>query len=77
MRAAAVTYLGGWADDAALDRLVADLAARAGLETERMPEGVRRRDTATERFWFNHGDRPVETPAGLLPPAGVLRVPRP
>ncbi|WP_299821026.1 beta-galactosidase [uncultured Jannaschia sp.] len=73
MRSGAVTYMGGWGDDTALDRLVADLAARAGIETRKMLSGVRVRETGTERFWFNYGPDPVETPVGRLEPAGMLR----
>ncbi|KPP88076.1 MAG: beta-galactosidase BgaB [Rhodobacteraceae bacterium HLUCCA08] len=75
MRAGTLTYMGGWGDAAALDRLVADLCARAGVETETMPGSLRRRDTGTERFWFNYGPEPVEIEGETLPPAGVLRRP--
>jgi hypothetical protein len=34
---------------------------------------LRLRATGPERFWFNHGSKAVETPAGRLPAAGVLR----
>jgi beta-galactosidase len=67
-------YMGGWGDAAALDRLVGLLAARAGLDTLDLPEGVRVRDTAVERFWFNHTADTVKTAAGEIPPAAVLRV---
>ncbi|MEM7718599.1 MAG: beta-galactosidase [Pseudomonadota bacterium] len=66
-------YLSGWLDNAAMVRVLGAAAARAGIPTERMPEGVRRRDTATERFWFNYGTEPVEIAGASLPPAGVLR----
>ncbi|KIC51125.1 beta-galactosidase [Tateyamaria sp. ANG-S1] len=69
-----VTYMGGWGDDAVHMRLIKTLLP--GLETERMPEGVRRRDTGTERFWFNYSDRPVQVEGQELPAAGVLRVAR-
>lgn len=74
MRQGKVTYMGGWGDDAALDRLARDLCDRSGVTVVNLPEGVRIRDTGTERFWFNHGAHPVETPVGTLPPAGVSRV---
>jgi beta-galactosidase len=76
MRAGRVTYMAGWGDETGLDRLVAELCTRAGIARIDLPEGVRVRDTATERFWFNHRAEAVETPVGPLPPAGVLRVPR-
>lgn len=73
LRTGRQTYCGGWLDVAGLDRLIAVLAEAAGLALRQMPEGVRTRRTATEEFWFNHRAEAVETEAGLLPPAGVLR----
>jgi beta-galactosidase len=73
LRAGRVTYMGGWGDDAALDRLVADLCECAQVACLSLPAGVRIRDTGAERFWFNHTTAPVETEAGVLPAAGVLR----
>lgn len=75
LRAGRQTYCGGWLDAAGLDRLIAVLADAAGLALRQMPEGVRTRRTATEEFWFNHRAEAVETEAGLLPSAGVLRRP--
>ena len=72
-RAGASTYMAGWGDAEALDRLVADLAGRAGVTTRRLPKGVRIRETDKERFWFNHNCTAVETEAGIVEPAGVLR----
>ena len=74
MQAGHMTYMGGWADDAALDMLIGNLCTRADLTTLALPEGVRIRDTASERFWFNYNAKEVISDAGLLPPAGVLRV---
>ena len=76
MRAGRMAYVGGWGDASLLDRIVADVAARAGLETLSLPRGVRCRDTGAERFWFNHNPQPVDTPAGRIEAAGVLRVAR-
>ena len=45
-----VTYCGGWFDEAGLDRLVANLGARAALTMRTMPDGVRLRETGAERF---------------------------
>jgi beta-galactosidase len=76
LRHGRVTYMGGWGDATALDRIVTRLTADAGIETLDLPEGIRVRDTGTERFWFNHTDRPITTKAGEIQAAGVLRVPR-
>ena len=69
------SYCGAWLDDKGLDRLVAQLADLTALEIQNLPEGIRVRRTATEEFWFNHTTEAVETPAGVLPPAGVARRP--
>jgi beta-galactosidase len=71
-----VTYLGGWLDPEAMDRVVAAVAQRAGIETLSLPEGIRLRDTASERFLFNHTTQPVAFLGHDLPPAGVVRLPR-
>ncbi|KUF09760.1 beta-galactosidase [Pseudoponticoccus marisrubri] len=69
-------YLAGWGDEDALDRVIAWVCDKTGIEVLTLPEGVRVRDTGTERFWFNYSDRHAATPAGPIPPAGVLRRPR-
>ncbi|WP_424933316.1 beta-galactosidase [Amaricoccus macauensis] len=73
VRAGNLTYAGSLLDADGLDRLTRELCAEAGIATQTLPEGVRIRDTATERFWFNYSAEPRETPAGVLPPAGVAR----
>src|SRR6056297_3586598 len=70
-----ITYMGGWCDDTALDRLVGVLGARAGLALRTLPEGLRSRTTTTERFYFNHGTEEITIDGHPLPPAGVLRLP--
>mgnify|MGYP000150315755 FL=1 len=73
VQAAGQIYIGGWGDDAALDRLVAHAADHVGLARLSLPDGLRVRDTATERFWFNYNAHPVDGPDGPIPAAGVLR----
>ncbi|MGS4947748.1 beta-galactosidase [Meridianimarinicoccus sp. RP-17] len=73
VRSGRLTYMAGWGDDAALDRLVADLCARAGIGTVELPEGLRCRSAGDTRFWFNHTGAEVVGPAGAVPAAGVLR----
>ncbi len=53
-------YLTGWPDQSAMTRIVAKLAVQAGLETLSMPEGVRRRCTASHEFVFNHNAEAME-----------------
>lgn len=71
-----VAYVGGWGDDVLLDRLVADICARAGIETLALPRGVRVRDTGAERFWFNHNPHGVDTAVGQIAAAGCVRTAR-
>ena len=48
-------YLAGWPDEAGADPHPAPRPAdREGIETDPLPEGLRRRDTATHRFLFNY-----------------------
>ncbi|MEL6463598.1 MAG: beta-galactosidase [Pseudomonadota bacterium] len=69
-----VTYVGGWGDDAVHMRLIETVVP--DLDVTRLLEGVRRRDTGSERFWFNYTDRAVEVEGQTLPAAGVLRLTR-
>ena len=64
-------YLAGWPDEAALDRILTAACHRAGIDTDPLPEGLRRRDSATHRFWFNYNPVPVEWAGITIPPAGV------
>ncbi len=64
-------YLAGWPDEVALDRILAEMCREQGIETDRMPEGLRRRDTATHRFLFNYNAVPVEWGGVTIPAAGV------
>ena len=69
--AGAVHYLAGWPDEAALDRILMAACAAQGINTDPLPEGLRRRDTATHRFWFNYNPVPVEWGGVVIAPAGV------
>ncbi len=68
-----LAYLGGWLDDEAMGRVLGAACSRAGIATLQMPEGVRCRETETERFWFNYGSTAAQIGDQELPPAGVLR----
>ncbi|UWR24463.1 beta-galactosidase [Sulfitobacter sp. S190] len=66
-------YLAGWPDQDAARRILGELATSAGLSVMDLPDGVRCRDTGTERFWFNF-DTQSHTVAGrTLAPVSVLR----
>ncbi len=66
-----LNYLGGWPDDTALTRILMRACAAEGIETDPLPEGLRRRDTATHRFLFNYNPVPAEWGGVSIPPAGV------
>jgi beta-galactosidase len=67
-----INYLAGWPDDQALDRILLSTCEAIGLETDILPEGLRRRDTPTHRFWFNYNPVAVELADVTIPPTGVL-----
>ncbi len=71
VRSGRMHYLAGWPDDTALDRMLHHAALLAGVAVDPMPEGVRRRDTPTHRFWFNYNPAPVECGGVVIPAAGV------
>ncbi|WP_415921160.1 beta-galactosidase [Tateyamaria sp. SN6-1] len=68
---ARVTYMAAWGDDAAHMALIRALVP--DLPVFVMPEGVRRRETGTEVFWFNYGAEAAQVEGQTLDPAGVLR----
>jgi beta-galactosidase len=71
IRSGGLHYLGGWPEDAVLDRMLMALCEAQGIEVEVLPEGLRRRDTDTHRFWFNYNPFEVDWDGVTLPPAGV------
>jgi len=64
-------YLAGWPDEQALARILQRACAAEGIECDPLPEGLRRRDTATHRFLFNYNPVPAEWGGVSIPPAGV------
>jgi beta-galactosidase len=64
-------YLAGWPDDQALTRILQRACAAEAIETDPLPEGLRRRDTATHRFLFNYNAVAVEWGSVTIPAAGV------
>jgi beta-galactosidase len=71
IRAGGIHYLTGWADDTAMQRILGDLCAAAGIETTPLPEGLRLRDSATHRFAFNYNAKAVQWQGREIPAAGV------
>ena len=68
-----ISYVGAILDEAALRYLYTEICGTADIETFDMPDGVRRRQTATEEFWFNYASEARQIPDGTIEPAGVLR----
>ena len=65
-------YLGAWPDEAGLAQILAKLADTAGVECEQMPEGVRKRQTKSHEFVFNHNADDVEFRGEIIKPAGLV-----
>jgi len=64
-------YLAGWPDAAIFREILRPLCQRAGLDILNLPDGLRLRDTATHRFFFNYAPEPITFDGITLPPAGV------
>ena len=71
IRAGNLHYLAGWPDAATFTRILNSLCAAEGIETDPLPEGLRRRDSATHHFFFNYNSVEVEWDGQTIPPAGV------
>ncbi|GAA6139637.1 beta-galactosidase [Arenicella sp. 4NH20-0111] len=64
-------YLGAWPDELAMQSILLRLAEKAQLSTEVLPEGVRKRETQSHEFVFNHNAESVMFRDELLSPAEV------
>lgn len=73
MSSAHQTYLGAWLDQDGLRSFFAPICEVAGFEVLDLPLGVRCRETATERFWFNYHDKLQRVEGRELPAISVLR----
>lgn len=71
MRNGRTSYLGGWPDAVLWERMIDDALSRLDLDAAKMPDGLRRRDTATHRFYFNYAPTPARFDGLDIPPAGV------
>ena len=68
-----ITYLGGWFDDEALMKVFNEICLKAEIKVVEMPEGLRRRKTSSEMFWFNYGTTIVELGGRTFDPQSVTR----
>jgi beta-galactosidase len=73
MRKGRVQYLAGWPDPQAFQRILAAACTEAEIVTQNLPEGLRLRETATERFWFNYTAETQIYDGKTFAPASVLR----
>jgi beta-galactosidase len=64
-------YLCAWLDHQALVRLLGSLCDQENISTEKLPEGVRIRDSKQHRFTFNYNAQNVEYKGISLEPAAV------
>ena len=64
-------YLAGWPDRPGWDAILARVAARAGLDVAKLPEGLRLRRTASHLFAFNYAAEPRDWNGETIGPAGV------
>ncbi|MBU2867229.1 beta-galactosidase [Pacificibacter marinus] len=54
-----VSYLAAWLDQDAYLRIFATLCATAGMTTENLPDGLRKRSTKDQTLYFNYSNAPV------------------
>ena len=66
-----ISYIGAWLNPVALQRVIERACASAGVDTLELPDGVRMRDTGSERFWFNY-NATTETVGDLTLSAGAV-----
>lgn len=68
-----VSYVAGWADVAGWRAILMPLLDKAGIKVMDLPDGLRVRDTAGERFWFNYSADPVSYDGRDFAAASVTR----
>ncbi|MGL4414447.1 beta-galactosidase [Roseinatronobacter monicus] len=67
-----VAYLAGWPQEDTLHAILYNLCNTHRIETLDLPDALRKRDTDTLRFWFNHGAHPIVWNGQEIPAAGVV-----
>ncbi|MEZ5449063.1 MAG: hypothetical protein R3E89_08720 [Thiolinea sp.] len=66
-------YVAAWLDASALQRLLQTACTLENIATLKMPDGLRRRATATETFWFNYSGQQQVLDGQSYPPLSVTR----
>ena len=67
-------YIGAWLDDTALVRVLTGMAKHAGITTEPMPEGLRKRHTAWGDMLVNYNDYDVDFNGVCVKACDVLNI---
>lgn len=73
IRQGSLHYLAGWPDAETMIALLEPLCRAEGITTQRLPEGLRQRRTASEHFLFNYAAAPILWEGHEIPAAGVMR----
>jgi len=71
LRSGSKYYLCGWPNEQLAEQILTALLELVGVPTKSLPGGLRCRDTATHRFWFNYDNRTLEYGDKTLNPAEV------
>ena len=71
MRADKLHYMAGWPDAETYVDILEMITEKAEIETTRLPDGLRRRDTDTHRFWFNYAPNPITFENLTIQPADI------
>ena len=67
-------YLGAMVDQDGLIAFYQKLFEEIELDFILMPDGVRRRCTENEEFWFNYNNKVIQTKIGNMQPADIIRL---
>jgi beta-galactosidase len=65
-------YIAGWPEAETYVDIIETLAKTAGIPTQRLPEGLRVRDTETHRFWFNYAPNKITYQGKTIKPADLV-----
>lgn len=66
-----LNYLAGWPDAELLDRILREACVELRIETEDMPEGLRRRDHGGRTIYLNYAAETIDHNGVSIPGAGV------
>jgi beta-galactosidase len=72
MRTGGLHYVAGWPEAASYVDILEGLAAQANIPTQRLPSGLRLRETQTHRFWINYAPDEVSYDGKTIAAADVL-----